>query len=331
MALRPIVISALLISLIFPEFATAVEKPLICLAYDQGGRGDQSFNDATALGVQKAEKKNLFLLETVVTDGTSADREKRVRSLLAKNCELLVAIGAGYAPTINLLSTEFPNNQFAILNDASIESVNVASLIFSQSQGAFLAGVSAALVSKSGKVAMITAPNQSESYEIGFKAGVVAAKKKVVSLVRYVDGTGQAETRSLIAAGADVIFLALPGFNSAVFKAITSSNSQRSRVGQNPVGLIGVAPDQFLSVTATNQKFIYATVVNRVDIAIQDIIEKTLAGSSYLDVLNSEKGIYGIRYGISGGTISLTTFLPSLTALAPLINKSALQATRLNP
>ena len=328
---RLLAVSTLSLSLIGAPAALATDKPLICLAYDEGGRGDQSFNDAAALGLQKAQKKAVFTLETVVTDGSSQDREKRLRSLAVKKCAIIIAIGSGYAPTVSLLSSEFPNSQFAILNDASIESAAVASVIFSESQSAFLAGLSAALISKSGKVAMITAPNQSASYEVGFKAGVTASKKKVSSLVKYVEGPGQVETRALIAAGADVIFLALPGSNSAVLKTIVSSNQQKTRKGENMVGLIGVAPDQFLSVTPANQKVIYATVVKRVDIAIEDLIEKTLNNDFYTDILDAEKGIYGFEYGISGNAISLTTYLPALTALTPVINRLAPQGAKIKP
>jgi basic membrane protein A len=251
--------------------------------------------------------------------------------LISKNCELIIAIGSGYAPAINVLTSEFGAIQFAILNDASVENANVASIVFSDSQGAFLAGLSAALVSKTGKVAMMAAPNQSTSYENGFKAGVLASKKKVSSLVRYVDGTGQQETRALIAAGVDVIFLSLPGSNSTILKTIVSNNQQKIRKGEQIVGLIGVAPDQFLSVTPANQKFIYATVVKRVDVVIEDLIEKALSGGLYTDVLDAEKGIYGFEYGISGNAISLTTYLPALAALAPVINRAAQLGAKINP
>ena len=70
---------------------------------------------------------------------------------------------------------EFPNTQFAILNDASIDALNVTSLIFADTQGAFLAGYSAALVSKTLKVAMIASPSQADIYQNGFVAGVLAA------------------------------------------------------------------------------------------------------------------------------------------------------------
>lgn len=327
--IRVIALTSLALSLITVPSALAADKPLICLAYDEGGRGDQSFNDAAALGLQKAQKNAALAVETVVTDGSNLDREKRIRSLAIKKCRIIIAIGSGYAPTIDRLSSEFPSSQFAILNDASIENADVASIIFSETQSAFLAGLSAALVSKSGKVAMIAAPDQSASYEGGFKAGVLASKKKVSSSVKYVEGTGQSETRALIATGADVIFLALPGSNSAVLKAVVASNQSRIRKGENIVGLIGVAPDQFLSVTPANQKFIYATVVKRVDIAIENLIERTLNGNFYTDILDAEKGIYGFEYGIADGAISLTTYLPALTAVAPVINRLALQGSKI--
>lgn len=329
--IRLLALTSLMLSLISVPAALATDKPLICLAYDEGGRGDQSFNDAAALGLQKAQKNAVFTVETVVTDGSSQDREKRIRSLAIKKCALIIAIGSGYAPTMDNLSSEYPNSHFAILNDASIESADVASIIFSEIHSAFLAGLSAALVSKSGKVAMLAAPHQSASYETGFKAGVLASKKKVLSSVKYVEGTGLSETRALIAAGADVIFLALPGSNSAVLKTIVANNQSKIRKGENIVGLIGIAPDQFLSVTPTNQKFIYATVVKRVDIAVEDLIEKTLSDKFYTDVLDAQKGIYGFEYGITGGAISLTTYLPALTALAPVINRLALQGVKLKP
>ena len=328
---RFIAVGSLALSFLSSPVATGAEKPVICLAYDEGGRGDQSFNDAAALGLQKAQKKKTFTLETVVTDGSSQDREKRLRSLILKNCELIIAIGSGYASTIDQLTSEFGNETFAILNDASVENANVASLIFSDSQGAFLAGLSAALVSKSGKVAMLAAPNQSASYENGFKAGVLASKKKVSSSVRYVEGTGAQETRALISSGADVIYLALPGSNSTILKTVVSSNNQKTRRGDSIVGLIGVAPDQFLSVAPANQKFIYATVVKRVDVVIEDVIEKALSGGLYTDVLDAEKGIYGFEYGISGNAISLTTYLPALAALTPVINRAALQGSKIKP
>lgn len=175
--------------------APAQAAPLaIGIAYDIGGRGDRSFNDAAAAGLEKAQKKFTFTVDPVVTDGTSADRERRIRSLIAKNCNPIIVVGAGYAPTIQSLSIEFPNTQFAILNDATIDALNVTSIIFADTQGAFLAGFSAALASKSKKVAMIANPDQADIYHNGFLAGVLAAKRGVSSVVKYVNGSSVTST-----------------------------------------------------------------------------------------------------------------------------------------
>ena len=56
--------------------ASAATAPKICVAYDTGGLGDHSFNDATLAGVKKAQTKFSFTFEGVVTDGTPADRIK---------------------------------------------------------------------------------------------------------------------------------------------------------------------------------------------------------------------------------------------------------------
>ncbi len=302
----------------------------IGIAYDIGGRGDRSFNDAAAAGLEKAKKQFSFSVEPVVTDGTSADRERRVRSLIAKNCNPIIVVGAGYAPTLQALAIEFPNTQFAILNDASIDALNVTSLIFADTQGAYLAGFSAALASKSGRVAMIANPNQADIYQNGFLAGVLASKRTVTSSVRYVNGSSVTATRQAMDAGADVIFIARPGSNSEVFSAIVARNNAMAKSKRfRPVGLITQEPDQYLTVTSSSRKFLYATVVKHVDKAMYDVIAKAVSGKQYLDVLDPIVGIYGHRYTVVGGGISFTTYLPALTSATAAINRAAATASKI--
>lgn len=304
---------------------------VIGIAYDIGGRGDRSFNDAAAIGLEKAQKQFDFSVEPVVTDGSTADRERRVRALIAKNCNPIIVVGSGYAPTLQGLAIEFPNTQFAILNDASIDALNVTSLIFADVQGAYLAGYSAALASKSGKVAMIAYPNQADLYQNGFLAGVNSAKKTVASTVRYVNGSTVSAVNQAMDSGADVIFIARPGSNTEVFATIVARNLAKSKSKNfNSVGMISVEPDQYLSVTGKTKKFLYATVVKRVDKAMYDVIAKAVSGKQYLDVLDSDAGIYGHRYTVVGGGISFTTYLPTLTAATAQINNAAAVAAKIS-
>jgi basic membrane protein A len=326
MKIRSILLAVVLGTSLLAVPAQAATQLTVGVAYDIGGRGDKSFNDASAAGLDKAQKQFDFNLEAVVTDGTSADREKRIRSLITKNCNPIIAIGAGYAPTLQALSVEFPNTHFAIINDASVAALNVTSVIFANTQGAYLAGFSAAQVSKTGKVAMIANPDQADIYKDGFSAGVFASKKKVIPIVKYVSGSYSAATNQVIDAGADVLFVATQGSDSEVFKVIVARNAKKK--GSN-IGLINVEPDQYITVTSATKKFLIASVVKRVDKAIYDIIALSAAKKQYLDILDSEAGIYGRRYGISGGGIEFTIRSKELLALSASINVAAATAEKI--
>lgn len=303
----------------------------IGIAYDIGGRGDRSFNDAAALGLVKAQKEFTFAVEPVVTDGSSADRDRRVRALIAKNCNPIIAVGAGYSATLQALAIEYPNTQFAILNDASIDALNVTSLVFADSQGAFLAGFSAAMVSKTGKVAMIANENQADLYHNGFLAGVAESKKTVTPIIRYVNGSSVTATKLAMDDGADVIFVARPGSNTEILASIVARNSSKANSkNYRQVGIITSEPDQYVTVTSKSRKFIYATVVKRVDKAMYDLISKAVSGTQHLDVLDATSGIYGHRYTINTGGITFTTYLPALTALTSEINRAAATAAKLS-
>lgn len=302
----------------------------IGIAYDIGGRGDRSFNDAAAIGLEKAQREFTFAVEPVITDGTSVDRERRVRSLIAKNCNPIIVVGSGYAPTIQALAVEYPNTQFAILNDGTIDALNVTSLIFADAQGAYLAGFGAALASKTGKVAMIANPNQADIYHDGFLAGVLASKRNVSSMVKYVNGSSVSASKEAMDAGADVLFVARPGSNSEVFASIVARNLAKAKTKKfKTVGLIAIEPDQYVTVTSSTRKYLYATVVKHVDKAIYDVIANAVSGKQRLDVLDANAGIYGHRYTVIGGGISFRTYLPTLTAASASINKAAAAASKI--
>jgi basic membrane protein A len=326
MKIRSILLAVVLGASLVSAPAHAVTQLSVGVAYDIGGRGDKSFNDASAAGLEKAQKQFDFNVEAVVTDGTSTDREKRIRSLITKKCNPIVAIGAGYAATLQALAVEFPNTQFAIINDASVAALNVTSVVFADTQGAYLAGFSAAQVSKSGKVAMIANPEQADLYKDGFSAGVFASKKKVIPIVKYVSGSYSLATSQVLDAGADVVFATTHGSNSEIFKVIVARNAKKK--GSN-IGLINIEPDQYITVTSATKRFLFASVVKRVDKAIYDVIALSAAKRAYLDILDADAGIYGRRYGITGGGIEFTIRSKELAVLSDSINVAAATAEKI--
>ena len=263
-------------------------------------------------------------MTATVTIGSDSDREMRLRSLVAKACNPVIAVGGAYAPSVRKVALDFPSTQFVIVNDASINMLNVTSLVFSKNQGGYLAGVTAALASKTGKVGLIGALNTDRAYESGFTAGARDVKKNITVDSRYGNDSSVALAKALIAAGSDVIFMTRVGAVSDVVSAVVDANKAGSRVG-----LILVEPDQYVTLTAGARKFILASLVNRVDRAVTDVISESSKGRTVLDVLDASAGIYGRRYGIGNGGIALSLWSPLVAKYQKVINVAAIKASKL--
>jgi basic membrane protein A len=318
---------AITASAIVPVATNAAPAVNICVAYDLGGPGDRSYNDAVLAGLVKAKKSLNFTYEGFITDGSAADREKRLRTMIAKGCSPILAIGSGYAKLLTNLAFEFPTKQFSILNDASIASLNITSLIFNDKQVGYLAGSAAARVTKTGKVALLLNSTNS-NLETGFTLGANAAKKKAKITFKSA-ATGFADVaKSLIAEGNDVIFVAVDGSVQEVFAAIVKHNETKKKNAPE-VGLITIEPDQFLTLSPANQKYLLGAISKRVDNAILDFVASAINDQQISDVLDPVAGIYGRSYGITGGNIELTFWAPKLLAFKASLAAASRAAAKL--
>jgi basic membrane protein A len=327
--MKKILLSALLVaSLLAPISIAQANSHRICLAYDEGGPGDGSFNDAAQAGLKAASTKFQFTLETTVTSGEAKDRKDRLTALVNKGCTIVIAVGTGYASTLKELSQEFPETQFAILNDATVDALNVTSIVFADVQGAYLAGFAAALSSRSGKIAMIGYSSQKAIFDKGFLPGARAARKSITVTHRSITPSASAVTSNLLRSGHDVIYLATTGSATDVFSVIATAN--RGGKARFSAGLITQEPDQFLTVDAASKKFLLATVVKRVDLALIDLLTETLAGRALYDEVDPVLGVYGYRYGIVEKSIEITLRSPTLIAARSKINAASVAASKLS-
>lgn len=317
-------LTASLASILFVsvQSAQAVTPIKVGVAYDTGGPGDHSFDDAVAQGLVMAKKRYSIVVNATVTIGSDSDRELRLRSLVAKDSNPVIAVGSAYAPAVKIVALAFPSTQFVIVNDASIAMLNVTSLVFSENQSGYLAGVTAALVTHTGKVGLVgTAASQ---YETGFTAGARDVKKDITVNTRYGSDPSATLTSALISAGSDVIFLTTPGSDTDVLSAVASANKQGA-----PVGLILIEPDQYVTFPPGAKKYILASIVRRVDRAIVDVIAESASGRTVIDVLDATSGIYGRRYGIANGFIELSLWSPRVSKYRKVINSEAAKAAKL--
>ncbi len=318
---------AITASVIAPVNSTAATTVNVCVAYDLGGPGDRSYNDAVLAGLTKAKKTLSFNYEGFITDGSAADREKRIRAMIAKGCSPILAVGSGYAKLLKNLAIEFPTQQFSILNDSSIASLNITSLLFNDKQVGYLAGSAAARVSKTSKVALIS-NSVNVNLESGFSLGANAAKKKV-KVTSKIATTGLSEiTKSLITEGNDVIFVAINGSVNEIFAAVVKYNESKKK-DATEVGVITIEPDQYLTVTPANQKYLLGAISKRVDNAMLDLVTSAIKNQQISDILDPDLGIYGRSYGITGGNIEVSIWSPKLQAFKASITAASRTAAKL--
>ena len=307
--MRRIGLFTLLFVIIFPILSfpsSAATTNAMGIAYDIGGRGDSGFNDAAGAGVDRAIKELNIKFESTVTLGTQSDRETRLLSLIDKSANPIIAIGSDYGPAVEALSGRFPNTQFVLVDDASVAHLNVTSIIFAETQGAYLAGAAAALASKSGKVAMIVNEKQSKLFWNGFNVGVRNSKKTVKASIAFANKNYATTAKDLIESGVDIIYLGVRGSSTDVLDEITKMNLAKNRKKNAPMTyLISVTPDQFLRVSPQSKEFLLARIEKRVDTAVFNITSAAANGSQYLDIIDQTSGIYGHIFGVSDDGITI--------------------------
>lgn len=278
------------------------------LAYDIGGRGDKSFNDAAAAGLDKAKTDfGVEVKELSATQGeTDADKEARLKLLADAGYNPIIAVGYLYAPALTKVAPAYPDVDFAIIDSTVDGATNVTGLTFAEEQGSFLVGAAAALKSKKGNVGFIGGclVPLLQKFEAGFAAGAKAVNPQITVQVKYLSNPPQcpgfndpaagAETANgMYDSGADIIFAAAGGSGTGVFQSAKANGTLA----------IGVDSDQYVSAAEDLKPVILTSMLKRVDVAVYDFIdsavdEKVLTGVQVFDLSKD-----GVGYSTSGGQV----------------------------
>jgi basic membrane protein A and related proteins len=280
----------------------------VALAYDIGGRGDQSFNDAAAAGLDRAkEELGIEVREAEAGAGESdAAKEERLRLLASSGFDPVIAVGFAYSGPLAAVAEEFPDTTFAIVDDAAAEGENISNLVFAEEQGSFLVGAAAALKSTSGNVGFIGGVEVPliKKFEAGFKAGAEAVKPGITVQTTYLTqppdftgfgdpAKGRTAAEGMFDSGADVVYHAAGGSGSGLFEAAAAAGKLA----------IGVDSDQFLTADEAVQDVILTSMLKKVDVAVFDFIKSAVDGNvqSGQKVYDLEAG--GVDYSTSGGKV----------------------------
>ena len=162
----------------------------VALMFDVTGRGDKSFNDAAASGLDQAVAEfGDALVPTESPPQSADDRAERVTAAAEAGNQLVIATGFLWTDTIAQASAAFADTHFLLIDGSPpIEAPNVKNIVFAEEQGSFLVGVAAALQADGGQLGFIGGiPNELIlKFEAGFVAGAQCVNPDAEVLVEYI-------------------------------------------------------------------------------------------------------------------------------------------------
>jgi basic membrane protein A and related proteins len=195
------------------------------LVTDTGGVDDRGFNQFSIAGLDKAENE-LNIEKRVYVSNSADDYEPNMQAAVDDGNELVIAVGFLLAPTTIKVATANPDVSFAGVDhfygkpgDAACEESktcavdNALGLQYPSEEAGYLAGIVAALTTKSGTVSTVGGIKipPVDNWIAGYQAGVKATKPSVKTLNAYSnDFNDAAKCKEIaldqISQGSDVVF-----------------------------------------------------------------------------------------------------------------------------
>lgn len=285
------------------------------LVYDIGGRGDQSFNDAAAAGLDQAEAEfNLETNELEPTEG-GENRGELLRLISGEGFDLVFGVGFAFEEAMESTAPDFPDVNYGFIDgflpDLDADS-NVVALGFSEHEGSFLVGAAAALKSETGRIGFIGGVQIDliERFEAGFVAGAREVNPDIDIDITYISqppdfsgftdpASGREIALGMYGNGADVVYHAAGGSGLGLFEA---AKAHTDSTGDH-VWAIGVDSDQYLTADAELQPHILTSMLKRVDVAVYETIAAQVEGNFEGGYRTFDLSTDGVGYSTTGGFV----------------------------
>lgn len=284
------------------------KKSKVGMVLDTGGDTDRGFNEYSLKGAREAAESAGIDFEYMASDSTVV-YERNIDKVIAEGADLVFTVGFTLANATAKAAIRYPDRHFVIMDYAYYpgsgcpENVddcytpegglaNVSSLLFAEDQPAYLAGVMAACMSKTGIIGSVA------GYEIppvvrfveGFLSGARSVQADIVAHKRYIpdfndENTGRVVAMDFISKGADVLFC--PGGTTGLGGLLAAKEAG--------IMAIGVDVDQYLTFPEAGSALI-TSVVKNVDVAaaltIKAFADGTLKpGIQFFDLSNDAVGL----------------------------------------
>jgi basic membrane protein A len=270
--------------------ARAQDKVVVTIVTDTAGLGDQNFNDLAKRGLDKAAAE--LGVDPKVIESRDAAQYVPNLTAAAEQSDLTIGVGFLLTDAITEVAKQYPDKKFLLI-DSVAEADNVASIVFRENEGAFLAGVVAGLTTKTNKVGVIAGQKIPPvvRYVVGFEAGAKSVNPEVEVIVAYADTfsdptLGKELTLAQFNQGADIAFPVAGKTGVGTFDAAKEKGA----------GFYVIAADTDQSQLGADQQLAVST--KGVDTAVYRVSEQVV----------NEQFAGGIQsLGIKEGGIGLST------------------------
>jgi basic membrane protein A and related proteins len=280
------------------------------MAYDVGGRGDQSFNDSAAAGLDQAvEEFGMESQESEAEDGEAETaREERLRTFADAGYNPIIAVGFAYSASVAKVAPEYPDVNFAIIDDEAAAGDNIANLVFAEEQGSFLVGAAAAMKSQAGHIGFVGGVETPliQKFEAGYIAGAEAVNPDVQVDTTYLTqvpdfsgfadpAKGKTAAQGMYDGGADIVYHAAGGSGGGVFEAASEAGEGN--------WAIGVDSDQYETADPSVQDVILTSMLKNVNVAVYEYLKAANEGDAPTGVTRYDLAVDGVGYSTSGGFV----------------------------
>lgn len=281
------------------------------MAYDIGGRGDKSFNDSAAAGLEKGIAD--YGIETQELEPTAGgeNREENLRLLAESGFNLIFAIGFAFDEALANTAPAYADTTFAIVDSVS-DLPNVYSLVFAEHEGSALVGAAAALKTSTDKIGFIGGVNIGliNKFQAGYEFGAQQINPDIEILVQYLTeapdfsgfndpAKGKEAALAMFEQGADIVYHAAGGSGGGLFEAA----KEVTETSGSKVWAIGVDSDQYLTAGEDVQEYILTSMLKRVDVSVYSTITNFLGEDNQPGVVVFDLAADGVGYSTSGGFV----------------------------
>lgn len=250
------------------------------LVIAQGGLGDESYNDLALSGFERGLEATGVEGTPIESDDVVGQGEQILRRAGDGGLGLIIDLEYSHAEILPKVAADYPDSNWVMLN-AIAEGENVASVLFQEQEGSYLAGALAAIQTSAtadpkinpDKVIGFIGGTQAagiDKFLVGFAQGARDVDPDVEVLVAYSNDfgdptKGQQLAQSMFDQGADIVYAVAGGTGAGVIQAAKEADRYAIGVDTDQDGL---APGNVLT-----------SMLKKTDVAMEAVLEQYAGGT----------------------------------------------------